>query len=99
MNKSVLSQLSFIQKRNLVWKHLPKALLVQRPEDDLTNTSGTLASGFNGIRIHAEILDSSQGIRSIWHVGAIGEVQSSALGFTAGSAFSPRWGMQQDCKK
>lgn len=69
-------------------KDLPKALLEQRPEGDLTKTSGTLASGFSGIRIHSKILDFSQGIRSIWHVGAIGDVQSSALGLMAGSAFS-----------
>lgn len=66
---------------------------------DLPKTSGAPASGFSGIRIHPEILDPSPRIRSVWHVGAIGDVQNSALGFTAGSAFSPRWVMQQDCKK
>lgn len=74
----------------------PKNLLEQRPEGDL-KTSGTLASGFNGVRIHPKILESSQGIRCIWHLGAI-HVQSSMLGFIADSTFSPRWGMQQDCK-
>lgn len=76
----------------------PKSSTGAETRGDLAKTSGTLASGFSGIRIHPEILDSSPRMRSAWHVGAIGGVQTSALAFAAGSAFSPRW-VQQDCKK
>lgn len=77
-------------------------------ECDLTRSSGTLARGFDGIRIHPLILDSSQGIGSLWNssqgigsiwpVDALEDVQISALILTTASAFSPRYAMLQDCK-
>lgn len=98
---STLSTSFHSEKKKIipVWKDVPKALLEQRAECGLTRSSGSLARGLDGIRIHPSILNSSQGIRSFWSGAALGDVQSSALIFPTGSAFSPSCGMQQDCKK